>query len=126
MLGCLKEPTKPPMAHPATGTSGLATAGSGFGKSPAGQALGSAEGSWGKGCPCSVVIPKGAEGLPGDREKHNFSSLSSGSTSDFSGVVSSPPGPTEGAKLGSRHAPTQAGLDEAGTASARVWVLPPL
>lgn len=111
MLGCLKEPTKPPMARPATGTSGLAMAGSGFGKSLAGQ-----EGSWGKGCPCSAVIPKGDEGLPGDREKHNFSSLSSGSTSDFSGVVSSPPGPTEGAKLGSRRAPTQAGLDEAGTA----------
>lgn len=32
MLGCLKEPTKPPAARPATGTSGFAAVGSGFGK----------------------------------------------------------------------------------------------
>lgn len=88
MLGCLKEPTKPPVARPVTSTSGLAVAGSGFGKDPAGRALGSAEGSWGKGWPCGAVIPKGAKGLPGEREKHSFSSLSSDSTSDFSGVGS--------------------------------------
>ena len=77
MLGWLKKLTKPPAARPVTSMSGLSAAGSGFGKSPAGRALGSAEGSRGKACLRGAVIPKGAEGLPGDREMHSFSSLSS-------------------------------------------------
>lgn len=111
MLGCCKESTKathgsPCDRHvwPRRGWLWL------WQVSGTGRALRSAEGSRGKSCPRGVVIPKGAEGLPGDRQKHSFSSLSSDSNSDFSAVGSWPPGPTQGAKLSSCCAPLQAGL----------------
>lgn len=84
MLGCLKETTKPTTAAPAP-----------LGKRSIGRGFRS------KGCPHSVAIPKGAEGLSADREKPNSSFFSSDSISGFASVGSWPPGPTQGAKLSS-------------------------